>query len=93
MEKRSKAKAPGFNPEYALGVHDDDCERLTLGTLLMKQSALELVRDILVPECFYVDKHRDVYQAILNVADRGGRTRHRPGLWRIATDAVGRAAF
>lgn len=71
MEKRSKAKAPGFNPEYALGVHDDDCERLTLGTLLMKQSALEQVRDILVPECFYVDKHRDVYQAILNVADRG----------------------
>ena len=43
MEKRSKAKVPGFNPEYALGVHDDDCERLTLGTLLMKQSALEQV--------------------------------------------------
>ena len=67
----SKSKAVQFNPEYALGVHDDDCERAVLGTIVDGGEALQQAREMLVPDSFYVDKHRDIYQAILNVADRG----------------------
>lgn len=66
-----KSKAVKFNPEYALGVHDDDCERVVLGTIVDGGEALQQARELLVPDCFYVDKHRDIYQAILHVADSG----------------------
>ena len=71
MVKRNNTTQEAGNPEYALGIHDDECERITLGTNLSRQGTLEEVREILVPECFYVEKHKAIYQAILNVADKG----------------------
>lgn len=67
----NRNKTVKFNPEYALGVHDDDCERAVLGTILDGGKALQQARELLVPDAFYVGKHRDIYQAILNVADSG----------------------
>lgn len=52
-------------------IHDEENERLVLGTMLNRRGAFDEVRDILYPECFYIDKHREVYKAILSVADNG----------------------
>ncbi len=57
--------------EASLQVHDEHCERVVLGTILTSGNALNEVREILSPECFYEKSHREVYKAILNVADKG----------------------
>ena len=48
-----------------------EAEKVVLGTLLSESNTLNDVREMLPVDAFYVTKHRDIYQAILNVADRG----------------------
>lgn len=48
-----------------------EAEKVVLGTLLSDSNTLNDVRDVLPVDSFYVTKHKDIYQAILNVADKG----------------------
>lgn len=73
MPGKSDIRRKDFVPQYALGIHDDDDERVVLGTIVDGGDALQQARELLVPEAFYVDKHRDIYRAILAVADRGAQ--------------------
>lgn len=48
-----------------------EAERVVLGTLLSDGNVLNEIRDILPVEAFYITRNQEIYQSILNVADRG----------------------
>ena len=51
--------------------HEPQAERLVLGTIMTERNALNEVRDILSPACFYDKLHRAVYEAITAIDARG----------------------
>lgn len=51
--------------------HSEKAEELVLGTLLTDGNRLNDVRELLVPDAFYIDKNKEVYKAILSLADKG----------------------
>ena len=51
--------------------HDPEAERLVLGTIMTDRRALNEVRDLLTPECFYDPFNRAVFEAILAIDARG----------------------
>lgn len=51
--------------------HEPQAERLVLGTIMTERNALNEVRDILSPECFYDKLNRAVYEAITAIDARG----------------------
>ena len=51
--------------------HSVEVEESVLGTILADANVLNDVRDMLNPDAFYVNKHKDIYNCILAVADRG----------------------
>lgn len=53
-------------------IHDEDYERMVLGTLLTSSRAIAEVREHLTEECFYNPKHQEIYAAIKSVDDSGG---------------------
>lgn len=48
-----------------------EAEKVVLGTLLSDSNTLNDVRDVLPVDSFYITKHKGIYQAILNVSDKG----------------------
>lgn len=54
-------------------LHDDDCERCVLGTILVERDAIHQVREILSLNSFYNIFHQELYCAILGMTDRGDR--------------------
>ena len=48
-----------------------EAEKVVLGTLLIDSNTLNDVRDVLPVDSFYITKHKEIYQAILNLADKG----------------------
>lgn len=48
-----------------------EAEQSVLGSILLDSSALVSAMDILQPDDFYRDAHRQIYQAILALSDRG----------------------
>lgn len=48
-----------------------EAEKVVLGTLLSDSNVLNEIRDILPVEAFYITRNQEIYQSILNVADRG----------------------
>lgn len=51
--------------------HDLEAEQSVLGALMLDQNAVAAVRDMLEPSDFYAEKHRHIYQAALELSDRG----------------------
>lgn len=51
--------------------HDLGAERALLGSLLIDQSAIAEIRDLLEPEDFYSERHGHLYRAAAALADRG----------------------
>ena len=52
-------------------IDDELCEKVVIGTLLTDSGALMEVRELLNDKCFYTDRNRIIYQAIIRVADGG----------------------
>ena len=50
---------------------EPQAEKLVLGTIMTERNALNEVRDILSPECFYDKLNRAVYEAITAIDARG----------------------
>lgn len=48
-----------------------EAEKVVIGTLLADSNMLNDVRDLLPFDAFYITKYKEIYQAILNVADKG----------------------
>ncbi len=51
--------------------HSEEAERAVLGALLLEPMRIVQVRARLEPRDWYVDRHRVLYQALLDVADAG----------------------
>lgn len=51
--------------------HNVDAEKALLGALILKPETLHDVSVTVFPESFYADKHREIYQAILDVFTKG----------------------
>jgi len=51
--------------------HDIEAEKLVLGTIMSDRNALNEVRDILTPDCFYDKYNREIYLAITQIDSRG----------------------
>ena len=51
--------------------HDNDAEQAVLGGILIDREAMSIVRDVLVPEDFYAERHAVLYRAALALDDRG----------------------
>lgn len=47
-----------------------ELEEAILGAIMLEKSAFDTAIEILKPECFYVDAHQRVYQAMKNLADK-----------------------
>lgn len=45
--------------------HDDDAEEAVLGSILIDKEAATLGSEVIKPEYFYQDKHRDIFEAML----------------------------
>ncbi len=72
----AKSSAPGFTGDTGrlvdlqqakLPPQAVDLEEVVLGALLIDKRALDEVIDILTPEVFYRDSHRDIFAAILGL--------------------------
>lgn len=50
-----------------------EAEKVVLGTLITDSNILNDVRDILPVDAFYITKNKDIYQCVLDIADRGER--------------------
>lgn len=51
-----------------------EAELLVLGTIMAEKNALSEVRELLSEDCFYFDKHQEIYRACIQLADRGDNT-------------------
>lgn len=51
--------------------HSVEVEESVLGTLLADSNVLNDVRDMITPDAFYITKNKDIYESVLEVADRG----------------------
>jgi len=51
--------------------HSMEAEESVLGSILLDNDCLKLVRKIILPNSFYRDRHGWLFQAMLGIADRG----------------------
>ena len=53
--------------------HNDDAERAVLGAMLIDENAITMAHQYLRPEDFYSPRHRKIYEAVLNLFNKGTR--------------------
>ena len=51
--------------------HDTDAERAVLGSLMIEPAAMAEIRDLVIPEDFYSERHAHLYRAAAALFDRG----------------------
>lgn len=57
-----------FSEEGKIPPQSIDIEKAVIGALLLEKEAFTAVGEILKPECFYLENHRFIYEAIQNLA-------------------------
>ena len=57
--------------EPILELYSLDAEMGLLGALMAKEAALDDVSDIVLPEHFFIEKHRNICKTIFWLAERG----------------------
>lgn len=60
-----------MNMEDKVLPSSEEAERLVLATIMTEKNALSSVRELLTVEAFYYEKHREIYKAAMEIADRG----------------------
>ena len=51
--------------------HEPEAERIVLGAIMSNKNALNEVRDLLTPDCFYDPFNKSIFQAIMAIDARG----------------------
>jgi replicative DNA helicase len=51
--------------------HSDDAEKSVLGSIILDKEALFEVLEILSPEDFYSEMHREIYRAVVALYRKG----------------------
>lgn len=62
-----------MNTDTLLRVSDADCEKSVLSSIIYGSGELNEVRELLSEDCFYNDRNKQVYRAIVSVADNGDK--------------------
>ncbi len=57
--------------QLAVLPHNKDAEEYILGGILMENSALDVTTEIISPDDFYAERHRIIYEEMLNLRDKG----------------------
>lgn len=57
--------------ETNVPLHDEDAEKVVLGTLITDRGALDEVRELLSEECFYTPFHAQIYRAVIQTVESG----------------------
>src|SRR6516165_5520731 len=75
-----------------------DAERSTLGSMLRDNYVIDVVAQLITAESFYLDAHRKIFQAILDLRDKGGQPvdlviLHEELSKRGQLEDIGRAAY
>lgn len=75
MANNSQFKKPAENnqpkKDTRVPPQNLDAERAVLGAIMLRQNALFDVGDILTPESFYAEKHRMIYQTMIDLSFKG----------------------
>ncbi len=59
--------------EVNVQLRDEDAEKIVLGTIITERNAFEEVRELLSEEAFYNPFHKQIYNAVLQLASSGER--------------------
>lgn len=51
--------------------HEPEAERIVLGAIMSNKNAMNEVRDLLTPDCFYDPFNKSIFQAIIAIESRG----------------------
>ena len=51
--------------------HNKEAEEYLLGGVLLENSSLDIISEIISPEDFYAERHRIIYEEMLSLRDRG----------------------
>lgn len=51
--------------------HEPEAERIVLGAIMSNKNAMNEVRDLLTPDCFYDQFNKSIFQAIIAIESRG----------------------
>lgn len=51
--------------------HSNDAEISVIGAMMLDKSAVSKVMEIIEPDSFYNDNHKEIFKAILDLSDRG----------------------
>ena len=51
--------------------HSFEAERALLGAIISQRDKLDVVENLITPKHFYVDSHRKIYEAILDLSEKG----------------------
>lgn len=52
----------------------EEAEKVVIGTIISDKNALPEIREMLAPEAFFYDIHKEIYEACIRIADRGEMT-------------------
>lgn len=66
MPQRSNAKKDALRiPPQSL-----DSEKAVLGSIMLRKDAIHEVEDVIIPDSFYAEKHRKIFQAMLDLSGK-----------------------
>lgn len=68
--QKSGGKAQGVEQMGKMPPQAVELEEAILGALMLEKNAISVVIDILFPESFYKDSHKEIYQAIRNLFEQ-----------------------
>lgn len=51
--------------------HNSELEKAVLGAIMLERDALDIAGSIVSEDCFYVDAHRKIFKAIVNLNEKG----------------------
>lgn len=72
IEVKSSKKPPANQAELGFIMPQARAlEEAVLGALMIDKNAINVVSSVVVPNCFYEDKHIIIYEAILNLRQKG----------------------
>ena len=70
MQKKTGSSFQGMEQMGKMPPQAVELEEAILGALMLEKNAISMVIDVLKPESFYKDAHKEIYEAIRNLFER-----------------------
>lgn len=66
----SEFKRPVRTERYRVPPQDIESEQALLGAIMLKPSGVDEIIDVITPSSFYVDKHRIIFEAVIDLSEK-----------------------